>query len=88
MRGTRALHSSTVRANVVPFRKQLKDEANQKRLAGVRKSEKKTGKGQDPRLEKWELTVGIEIHAHLNTERKLFSSETALSQSTVSQNAH
>lgn len=25
--------------------------------------------------QKWELTVGIEIHAQLNTETKLFSSQ-------------
>ncbi|KAF2426214.1 hypothetical protein EJ08DRAFT_380439 [Tothia fuscella] len=28
----------------------------------------------NPRLKNWELTVGIEIHAELNTARKLFSS--------------
>jgi aspartyl-tRNA(Asn)/glutamyl-tRNA(Gln) amidotransferase subunit B len=27
----------------------------------------------DSRLAEWELTVGIEIHAQLNTARKLFS---------------
>lgn len=57
-----------------PFRKLLKDAAKQQR-----KEKKSTGtssqgsKKKDPRLEKWELTVGIEIHAELNTARKLFS---------------
>lgn len=88
MRSTRALHSSRVREDVAPFRKQLKEEAKQKRLAGDGKSEKKREKGKDPKLENWELTVGIEIHAHVNTERKLFSSEIALSQSTFGPNAY
>ena len=88
VRGLRALHPSSVREDVVPFRKQLKDEAKQKRLAGDAKAENKRGKGKGPRLEKWELTVGIEIHAQLNTERKLFSSETALLSSTMSQTAY
>lgn len=59
----------------IPLRKHLKDETKR------RKAEAKTsnhGRSQkqrlDPRLEKWELTVGIEIHAELNTACKLFSS--------------
>ncbi|KAJ4992497.1 PET112 family protein [Stagonosporopsis vannaccii] len=55
-----------------PFRKALKDAAKQQKKAS--KGGKKPKKGADPRLEKWELTVGIEIHAELNTARKLFSS--------------
>ncbi|KAK3062469.1 hypothetical protein LTS18_003996, partial [Coniosporium uncinatum] len=39
-----------------------------------------------PRLEKWELTVGIEIHAELNTARKLFSS--AATSTNDSPNTH
>jgi len=57
---------------VIPLRKLLKDEAKQKRLdtkAGISKSSSK----DDLPLEDWELTVGIEIHAELNTSRKLFS---------------
>ncbi|KAK4545108.1 hypothetical protein LTR36_003659 [Oleoguttula mirabilis] len=57
----------------VPLRKHLKDEAKRKKaeakINGVAKKLK-----TDPRLEKWELAVGIEIHAELNTECKLFSS--------------
>jgi aspartyl-tRNA(Asn)/glutamyl-tRNA(Gln) amidotransferase subunit B len=58
-----------------PFRKALKDAAKQqkknKRDASAPSSKAPTG--HDARLEKWELTVGIEIHAELNTARKLFS---------------
>lgn len=60
----------------VPLRKHLKDEAKRKKAeakaSGISKTSKKTS-SIDPRLEKWELTVGIEIHAELNTARKLFS---------------
>ncbi|KAF2201670.1 aspartyl/glutamyl-tRNA amidotransferase subunit B [Delitschia confertaspora ATCC 74209] len=59
-----------------PFRKLLKDEAKKKRQQEkATSSSKKSSKPKsDPWLEKWELTVGIEIHAELNTSRKLFSS--------------
>ncbi|KAH9845804.1 Glutamyl-tRNA(Gln) amidotransferase subunit B, mitochondrial [Teratosphaeria destructans] len=53
----------------VPLRKHLKDEAKRKK-AEHRKSKSLL----DPRSEKWELTVGLEIHAELNTACKLFSS--------------
>lgn len=59
----------------IPFRKLLKDTAKQKKKD--KKSSVRTyndgAKAADPRLKKWELTVGIEIHAELNTARKLFS---------------
>lgn len=58
----------------MPFRKQLKDEARKKRVEAGGKPPKKKSKAEDPKFEKWELTVGIEIHAELNTARKLFSS--------------
>lgn len=70
----RALQTATTSLPNVPFRKHLKDEAKQKRAAGEGKPSKKNGVHNDPRLEKWELTVGIEIHAELNTAQKLFSS--------------
>lgn len=57
---------------VVPLRKQLKDEAKQKRKNA--KSEAVSTGGEDTSIADWELTVGIEIHAELNTSRKLFSS--------------
>ncbi|GME39602.1 Glutamyl-tRNA b subunit protein [Neofusicoccum parvum] len=76
---TRYLHADArLHDDVVPFRKQLKDEERRKKAeGGARKSKKNNGskaKAVDPRLDKWELTVGIEIHAELNTARKLFSS--------------
>lgn len=55
----------------IPLRKQLKDAAKAKKLAGPEKLQRSTG---NRKLEEWELTVGIEIHAQLNTEHKLFSS--------------
>jgi aspartyl-tRNA(Asn)/glutamyl-tRNA(Gln) amidotransferase subunit B len=70
----RTLHTSTDDAkpsdHVVSLRKDLKDEAKQRRLQ--RKSSGGKGNG-GPNLDEWELTVGIEIHAELNTARKLFS---------------
>ncbi|KAF2088587.1 Asp-tRNAAsn/Glu-tRNAGln amidotransferase B subunit [Saccharata proteae CBS 121410] len=56
----------------VHFRKQLKDEAK-KRKAEKKAQGGKKGSEMDSRLQKWELTVGIEIHAELNTAKKLFS---------------
>lgn len=57
-----------------PFRKTLKDttkqQKNQKATLSLSDDLRTT---QDPKLEKWELTVGIEVHAELNTARKLFS---------------
>ncbi|KAJ2974289.1 hypothetical protein NQ176_g6139 [Zarea fungicola] len=51
------------------FRKKLKDEA---KLA--KKQGKKRAKSDNQTVDGWELTVGIEIHAQLNTAHKLFSS--------------
>ena len=56
-----------------PFRKQLKDTAKQqKKLRDTPPGSTKED-NSDTRLDKWELTVGVEIHAELNTARKLFS---------------
>ena len=60
-------------SNVVPLRKQLKDEAKAKKSALLETKGKAKKHDIDPRLKNWELTVGIEIHAQLNTARKLFS---------------
>ena len=68
----RGLETVTVSDNNVPYRKQLKDEAKRRRAAGESKNNAPQKSG-DARAEKWELTVGIEVHAQLNTERKLFS---------------
>ena len=56
----------------IPLRKHLKDEAKRKKAEARSNGSSKKAK-PDPRLEKWELTVGIEIHAELNTACKLFS---------------
>jgi hypothetical protein len=56
----------------VPFRKQLKDEVRASR------SDKRSSIWDlvpDETRKKYELTVGIEIHAQLNTAHKLFSGE-------------
>ncbi|PMD42007.1 glutamyl-tRNA amidotransferas-like protein subunit B [Hyaloscypha variabilis F] len=53
----------------IPFRKQLKDEAKKRKAEGTGKKSKQ----DNQKLDDWELTVGIEIHAQLNTARKLFS---------------
>jgi hypothetical protein len=67
-------------SNVIPLRKQLKDEAKAKKAASSSKAGGKTKLNEvDPRLKEWELTVGIEIHAQLNTARKLFSCMSRLS---------
>lgn len=51
-----------------PFRKQMKEEAKAKRKLGKKEpnSKRQVAPG-------WELSVGIEIHAQLNTRSKLFS---------------
>ncbi|KAI1378142.1 aspartyl/glutamyl-tRNA amidotransferase subunit B [Hypoxylon crocopeplum] len=76
---TRPLHTETVssRDNApppihVPLRKQLKDEAKKQKALGKKK--KKNANNQV--VDGWELTVGIEIHAQLNTAKKLFSPAT------------
>ncbi|KAK7990154.1 hypothetical protein PG989_010469 [Apiospora arundinis] len=57
----------------VPLRKQLKDEAKKAKAAGGKKKKKNASNQVVPG---WELTVGIEIHAQLNTAKKLFSEAT------------
>lgn len=62
---TQQKHNSTHHTQpAVPLRKKLKDEAKQA---------KRKSKGDSQTVDGWELTVGIEIHAQLNTSRKLFS---------------
>ncbi|GAB7344558.1 hypothetical protein MBLNU457_2382t2 [Dothideomycetes sp. NU457] len=63
--------------DTVPVRKQLKDEAKARKKAAkaTKAADTTTTSSQtSSRLSKWELTVGIEIHAELNTAHKLFSS--------------
>ncbi|KAH7361796.1 aspartyl/glutamyl-tRNA amidotransferase subunit B [Plectosphaerella cucumerina] len=54
-----------------PLRKKLKDEAKQLKKEARAKGLK--GNKSNQTVDGWELTVGIEIHAQLNTARKLFS---------------
>lgn len=65
--------------DAVPLRKHLKDEAKRKKAEAKGANGGNKKQKVDPRLEKWELTVGIEVHAELNTESKLFSSAPAAS---------
>jgi len=79
-RHTRALETQASPRDEVPFRKLLKDEAKRKR-ATINSGNRDTQRSASSiRPEKWELTVGIEIHAQLNTARNLFSSTVALRQ--------
>jgi aspartyl-tRNA(Asn)/glutamyl-tRNA(Gln) amidotransferase subunit B len=54
---------------VTPLRKQLKEQAKALKASGT----KKKRNADNQTVPGWELTVGIEIHAQLNTARKLFS---------------
>ncbi|KAK4497671.1 hypothetical protein PRZ48_010324 [Zasmidium cellare] len=62
-----------VQQEAVPLRKHLKEEAKKKKAQN--KSNGKVKASEE--ISKWELTVGIEIHAELNTACKLFSSAPA-----------
>ncbi len=55
----------------VPFRKRQKEQAKALKAAGS--PNKKKNKADNQTVPGWELTVGIEIHAQLNTARKLLS---------------
>jgi aspartyl-tRNA(Asn)/glutamyl-tRNA(Gln) amidotransferase subunit B len=57
---------------IAPLRKHLKDELKARRV-GAGSTPRGPLSDLQLRLEDWELTVGIEIHAQLNTSRKLFS---------------
>ncbi|KAL8832968.1 MAG: hypothetical protein Q9170_004604 [Blastenia crenularia] len=73
-RATRLLHDGTLPADTVPFRKFLKDEAKQRKLNAKPIETSKAGKPIDnAEISRWELTVGLEIHAQLNSQNKLFS---------------
>ncbi|RMJ26102.1 hypothetical protein PHISP_03035 [Aspergillus sp. HF37] len=52
----------------IPLRQQLKQEAK-----AVKSRKRQRRDDEEASRQKWELTVGIEIHAQLNTESKLFS---------------
>ena len=55
-------------ADHVPLRKQLKQEAR-----ALKAHKKQRREEEEASRQKWELTVGIEIHAQLDTQSKLFS---------------
>ncbi|KAJ5793608.1 hypothetical protein N7457_000207 [Penicillium paradoxum] len=55
-------------ADRVPLRKQLKQEAK-----ALRSHKKQRKESEEASRQEWELTVGVEIHAQLDTEAKLFS---------------
>ncbi|KAK1522849.1 PET112 family protein [Colletotrichum paranaense] len=61
--------AASQQAPPVPLRKKLKEE--KKQLKKETRGQKPKGSNQT--VDGWELTVGIEIHAQLNTARKLFS---------------
>lgn len=74
----RSLQIEAPEASHVPFRKQLKDETKRKREAQrldvIQAYNHDASKENNcSKSSKWKLTVGLEIHAQLNTERKLFS---------------
>lgn len=72
----RLLQTQVSPADSVPFRKLLKDEAKKRRVSPYQIDTSNTGRVVDNAvLDRWELTVGLEIHAQLNTEHKLFSGE-------------
>ncbi|KAF4215854.1 hypothetical protein CNMCM8980_004183 [Aspergillus fumigatiaffinis] len=52
----------------IPLRKQLKQDAK-----ALKAQKRQKRESEEASRQKWELTVGIEIHAQLNTETKLFS---------------
>ncbi|KAK1779633.1 glutamyl-tRNA amidotransferase [Copromyces sp. CBS 386.78] len=72
---TTTTNASTPPPPTAPFRKQLKEQAKALKKSGQKK--KKSSDNQT--VPGWELTVGIEIHAQLNTAHKLFSSATTSS---------
>jgi len=67
-----------------PFRKLLKDAS--RRHKKQKNNSVPSSHARDAVLAKWELTVGVEVHAELNTARKLFSS--AATASSAAPNTH
>lgn len=63
-----------IASTAAPLRKQLKDEAKQRKKSAKAATSDRKLEAPDTLLDSWELTVGIEVHAELNTAHKLFSS--------------
>ena len=60
--------------DIAPFRKELKDAGKVARATKVeRLGEEILSAWDKEEIDGWELTVGIEVHAQLNSIRKLFS---------------
>lgn len=79
VQSSRWLQSQAYPGNIVPLRKQLKIEAKAKKSDRNGDSVVDAGDLRGTAVsQEWELTVGLEIHAQLNTERKLFSGNTYL----------
>lgn len=57
-----------LQADHIPLRKQLKQDAK-----ALRSHKKQRKESEEASRQEWELTVGVEIHAQLDTEAKLFS---------------
>ncbi|KAL1991346.1 hypothetical protein VTN49DRAFT_5338 [Thermomyces lanuginosus] len=72
-----ATASTPLQQERIPLRQQLKAEAKREKA-----QKRQKGKADDaPSHDGWELTVGLEIHAQLNTAAKLFSrAPTSLSE--------
>lgn len=90
-RSRRRVHTSTADEKDVPFRKQLKDEAKRSRKAhiddgGDDVASKHRQQANTYGRQRWVLTVGLEIHAQLNTECKLFSTAKTNSDDTPNSN--
>lgn len=60
--------STTTDVDRVPLRKQLKNDAK-----SAKARQRETRQKEQASRQQWELTVGVEIHAQLDTEAKLFS---------------
>ena len=74
----RNLHASHIPQGSRPsIREQIRNDIDNKKQHDRHASPQQT-KTNDSSSDRWELTVGIEIHAQLNTERKLFSSMHAI----------
>jgi len=87
----RRVHTSTTDDRNVPFRKQLKDDAKRKRTAQTLNgrnevASKHRKQANTSEHQRWILTVGLEIHAQLNTECKLFSKAKTNSDDTPNSN--
>ncbi|KAJ8063721.1 hypothetical protein OCU04_007584 [Sclerotinia nivalis] len=76
-RARQELHTDTESASSSSSSSSSTNHSIQNSFKAARKQLKDEGTGRNieklQSLDEWELTVGIEIHAQLNTERKLFS---------------